>query len=103
MYRIMFWLVLAALCLGHTSTAHAQKKTTVEKTTAEKTTTAVIQFTSSQKVSNYKWVNVTQTAAYAPRDGAGALVFQGKMWLLGGWNPGDKVPFPRICNNDVWN
>jgi hypothetical protein len=24
------------------------------------------------------------------------------MWLLGGWNPGDKVNFPRICNNEVW-
>ncbi len=25
------------------------------------------------------------------------------MWLLGGWNPGDKVYFPRICNNEVWS
>jgi hypothetical protein len=51
----------------------------------------------------YKWVNVTKNAAYAPRDGAGALTFMGKMWLLGGWNPGDKVHFPRICNNEVWS
>jgi hypothetical protein len=46
---------------------------------------------------------VTAQAAFAPRDGAGALVFQGKMWLLGGWNPGDKKHFPRICNNEVWS
>ena len=51
----------------------------------------------------YKWVNVTNEAAYAPRDGAGALVFKDKMWLLGGWNPGDKKHFPRICNNEVWS
>jgi len=57
----------------------------------------------SQEVPNYRWINVTTTAAYAPRDGAGALVFKSLMWLLGGWNPNDKVYFPRICNNEVWN
>ena len=51
----------------------------------------------------YKWVNVTNSAAYAPRDGAGALVFKNRLWLLGGWNPGDKQHFPRICNNEVWS
>jgi hypothetical protein len=51
----------------------------------------------------YRWVNVTHDAAYAPRDGAGALVFKHRMWLLGGWNPGDKQHFPRICNNEVWS
>ncbi|SVD55437.1 uncharacterized protein METZ01_LOCUS408291, partial [marine metagenome] len=50
----------------------------------------------------YRWINVTQDAAFAPRDGAGALVFEGKMWLLGGWNPDDAKHFPRICNNEVW-
>ena len=24
------------------------------------------------------------------------------MWLLGGWNPGDKTHFPKICNSEVW-
>jgi hypothetical protein len=57
----------------------------------------------SQQVSDYRWVKVTLDAPFAPRDGAGALVFQGRMWLLGGWNPGDKLHFPRICNNEVWN
>jgi hypothetical protein len=57
----------------------------------------------SQEVKDYHWVKVTSMAAFAPRDGAGALVFQGKMWLLGGWNPGDKKHFPRICNNEVWS
>ena len=52
---------------------------------------------------DYRWINVTNTAAYAPRDGAGALVFNGRMWLLGGWNPGDKTHFPKICNNEVWS
>jgi hypothetical protein len=56
-----------------------------------------------QAAEPYQWVNVTNEAAYAPRDGAGALVFQGRMWLLGGWHPGDKTHFPRICNNEVWS
>ena len=51
----------------------------------------------------YQWKCVTERAAFAGRDGAGALVFRGKMWLLGGWNPGDKVHFPRICNSEVWS
>jgi hypothetical protein len=57
----------------------------------------------SREVKDYRWVKVTGRAPFAPRDGAGALVFQGKMWLLGGWNPGDKAHFPRICNNEVWS
>ena len=34
----------------------------------------------------YEWINVTEKAAFAPRDGAGALVFDGRMWMLGGLN-----------------
>lgn len=52
---------------------------------------------------DYKWVNVTAKAAFAPRDGAGALVFKGKMWLIGGWSWCDKINFPKLCNNEVWN
>ncbi len=50
----------------------------------------------------YQWSCVTASAPFAPRDGAGALVYRDAMWLLGGWNPGDKVHFPKICSNDVW-
>ena len=59
--------------------------------------------TPSRAAHSCKWVQVTPKAEFAPRDGAGALVFAGKMWLLGGWNPGDKANFPRICNNEVWS
>ncbi len=51
----------------------------------------------------YVWTQVTSEAPFAARDGAGALVFRGKMWLLGGWNPGDRVHFPKICNSEVWS
>lgn len=51
----------------------------------------------------YAWTQVTDQAAYAPRDGAGALTFGDRMWLLGGWNPSDKKHFPRVCNNEVWS
>jgi len=51
----------------------------------------------------YRWTQITGNAAFAPRDGAGALVYKNRMWLLGGWNPHDKVNFPRICNNEVWS
>lgn len=54
-------------------------------------------------MSSYTWVQVAEKAAFAPRDGAGALVFDGRMWLLGGWNPDDKANFPKICNSEVWS
>ncbi|MDA0832684.1 MAG: hypothetical protein O3A29_05335 [Planctomycetota bacterium] len=51
----------------------------------------------------YSWEQITLNAPFKPRDGGGAIVFDGKMWLLGGWNPRDKEFFPRICNNEVWS
>ena len=57
----------------------------------------------SQPEPEYEWVKVTESAAFASRDGAGTLMFNGKMWLLGGWSPEDKVNFPLICSNEVWS
>lgn len=51
---------------------------------------------------NYSWQKITLDAAFAPRDGAGALTYKNKMYLIGGWNPSDKTHFPKICSNDVW-
>ncbi len=56
-----------------------------------------------QETPQYRWTKVTGRAAFAPRDGAGALVFKGRMWLLGGWNPRDRKHFPKICNSEVWS
>jgi len=50
----------------------------------------------------YEWIKVTCNAAFSARDGAGALVYKDAMWLLGGWNPSDKINFPKACNNEVW-
>lgn len=44
-------------------------------------------------------VVAAQGLQFRPRDGAGALTFQDRMWLLGGWNPGD-LP---TTNNQVWS
>jgi len=56
----------------------------------------------SQQVSDYRWSPVTLDGAFASRDGAGALVFDGRMWLIGGWHPGHK-DFPKETNNEVWS
>ncbi len=56
----------------------------------------------------YEWRNVTHKAAFAPRDGAGTLTFQDRTWLIGGWNPGDKLWIiggdvnQKHYQNDVW-
>lgn len=55
-----------------------------------------------KNASPYTWTLVTQEAPFTPRDGAGALVFDDRMWLIGGWNP-KHDDFPAICVNDVWS
>jgi len=49
-----------------------------------------------EKVAN--WVKVTDNAGWPPRDSQGEVVYQDKMWILGGWFDSSK-PCPR----DVWN
>lgn len=56
-----------------------------------------------QSPKKYEWIKVTEEAAFAPRDGAGALVLDDRMWLLGGWNPNGKKNFPLICNSEIWS
>ncbi len=48
----------------------------------------------------YTWSRVANDAPFGPRDGAGGIVYGGKMWLVGGWN-GDR--FPLTTTNDVWS
>ena len=50
----------------------------------------------------YGWASITVEAPFARRDGAGLLVYQNKLWLLGGWNP-DTTVFPKTTSNEVWN
>lgn len=53
---------------------------------------------------SYKWQAITETATFAPRDGAGAVTLHDAMFLLGGWNPDPDMAhiFPRVCNSEVW-
>jgi len=51
----------------------------------------------------YEWINVTLNAPFAPRDGLGVLSYKGRIWVIGGWNPNDKMNFARLCSNDVWS
>lgn len=51
----------------------------------------------------YRWEQITLAAPFAGRDGAGALTFHNRMWLLGGWNPKDQVRFPNDCNSEIWS
>jgi len=64
MYRILCGLVLSALYLDCASTSQAEGRTAGGTRAA-----------GAKVETKYKWVNVTRKAAYAPRDGAGALVF----------------------------
>jgi len=56
-----------------------------------------------QQQDMYEWVQATGNAGFPPRDGAGALVYNDRMWLLGGWNPEDRTNFPMGTNNEVWS
>ena len=51
----------------------------------------------------FAWEQVTLTAPWQGRDGAGVLSHRGQLFLLGGWNPSNREVFPMICTNDVWS
>ena len=59
--------------------------------------------TQAAEDAEYEWKLVTMQAPWMGRDGAGILSFKGELFLLGGWNPGNRAVFPMICNNDVWS
>jgi len=49
----------------------------------------------------YQWkqVKLSDRLQFLPRDGAGGLNFDNKMWLLGGWDPG----MDPSTNSQVWS
>ncbi len=51
----------------------------------------------------YKWTQVTNAAAFSKRDGAGAVTYNGKMWVLGGWSDPPEGGPGHVGYNDVWN
>ena len=62
------------------------------------------------KIGDYRLRLVNKKTPFSPRDGAGAVYHNEKLFLIGGWNPylhlndsGKYLPiFPRITSNDVW-
>ncbi|NLX94914.1 MAG: hypothetical protein GXY83_01930 [Rhodopirellula sp.] len=100
LYRHGLNLVVAGFLAGLPALAHAEASQDDDRAAGNPSGSANA---SPQQVPDYQWTRVTLEAPFAARDGAGALVFKGRMWLLGGWNPGDKPHFPRICNNEVWS
>jgi hypothetical protein len=53
------------------------------------------------EVSEYTWVEVSDSLPFTARDGSGLLNYNNKMWLLGGWDP----PFhpPNYTHNEIWS
>jgi len=54
-------------------------------------------------ISEYHWQEVNTNCAWQARDGAGVLVYDEKMWLLGGWNPYLEEWLPGYTCSEVWN
>ena len=46
------------------------------------------------------WTLITESAPWPPRDSPGAVVFQNRMWILGGFQLAESGGFRRL--NDVW-
>jgi hypothetical protein len=46
----------------------------------------------------FSWVKVTERAGWQPRDSQGEVVFQDRLWIMGGWFQSFEAP-PR----DVWS
>lgn len=75
--------------------------TTVEVRVSDFSDTTLRNSTGKFTVSEYDWVEVAETLPFNAKDGSGLLNFNGKMWLLGGWDP----PFhsPLNTHNEVWS
>jgi hypothetical protein len=65
------------------------------------TTAGPFSVTPSQEAT-YVWEFITKSPGFEPRDGAGALVLDDAMWLIGGWNAYDPINFPRITTSEIW-
>jgi hypothetical protein len=64
------------------------------------TETASFPLIASQR-HGYRFTKVTEKAPFGPRDGTGGLVYHGRLYAIGGWNP---VLYPKTTTvNDVWS
>ncbi len=49
----------------------------------------------------YRWTKLTEDLPFGPRDGTGGVVYHGRMYAIGGWNP---ILYPTaLTTNDVWS
>ncbi len=48
----------------------------------------------------YRWTKILNEAPWGGRDGVGGLVYNDRMWVLGGWNP---LVNRLESTNDVWS
>ncbi len=53
--------------------------------------------------SSYRWIEVQKKAPFNGVDGHGLVVFQNRLWMLGGWDPRYKEIYPRTCSNEIWS
>lgn len=50
---------------------------------------------------DYVYEKLTEAAPFGPRDGMGGVVFHGRLFAMGGWNP---IKYPKTSTlNDVWS
>jgi hypothetical protein len=52
---------------------------------------------------DFVWERLTTQAEYGKRDGAAIVWHNGKLYLVGGWNPNNNLKFPKKTANDVWS
>ncbi len=59
--------------------------------------------TTAAAVAEYRWTEVTKAATFCNRDGAGAVTFNHRMWILGGWADDPAGGKAHVGYNDVWS
>ena len=75
--------------------------TTINVRVSDFTNTSLTESSGAFTVSEYDWVEVASTLPFNAKDGSGLLSFQGKLWLLGGWDP--PYHSPMNTHSEVWN
>lgn len=75
--------------------------TTIELKVSDFTNPLLTNSTGKLTVSPYDWIEIQDTLPFHAMDGSGAVVFQNKMWLLGGWDP--PYHAPTNTHSNIWN
>lgn len=99
------FVIIDATHVGGFTGAHAPSSPPVDVTVTNPNGTGTLVQGYTFAYDSLVWATRQASAPWVARDGAMAIHFGGKYWMLGGWNPTDPAfpPSPLPTTNEVWS